>query len=107
MPPRWLCQQCGTALPIRAPCLRPPGSPSPSAPAGSRTCWSRKPETQPSVSSVNLDLAGFGQHVDDVCLEVSVVHPRLPELPGVAVVLPVVVPVPPAVSTEPKDVHLP
>lgn len=63
-------------------------------------------EPHPSVPPVNLNLAGFGQHVDDVCLEVSVMHPCLPELPGVAVVLPVVVPVAPAVGAEPEDVHL-
>lgn len=59
-----------------------------------------------SVPPVHLDLAGFGQHVDDVRLEVGVMHSCLPELPGVAVVFPVVVPVALAVSAKPEDVHL-
>lgn len=59
-----------------------------------------------SVASVDLDLAGLGQHVDDVGLEVGVVHSRLPELPRVPVILPVVVPVAPAVGPEPVHVHL-
>lgn len=39
-------------------------------------------------------------------LEVGVVHPRLPELARVPVILPVVVPVAPAVGPEPVHVHL-
>ena len=59
-----------------------------------------------SVPSVDLDLAGLGQHVDDVGLEVGVMHARLPELARVPVILPVVVPVAPAVGPEPVHVHL-
>ena len=59
-----------------------------------------------SVPSVDLDLAGLGQHVDDVRLEVGVVHARLPELARVPVILPVVVPVAPAVGPEAVHVHL-
>lgn len=59
-----------------------------------------------SVTSVDLDLAGLGQHVDDVGLEVGVVHAGLPELARVPVILPVVVPVAPAVSPETVHVHL-
>lgn len=59
-----------------------------------------------SVASVDLNLAGLGQHVDDVGLEVGVVHAGLPELARVPVILPVVVPVAPAVSPEPVHVHL-
>lgn len=39
-------------------------------------------------------------------LEVGVVHARLPELARVPVILPVVVPVPPAVGPEAVHVHL-
>lgn len=59
-----------------------------------------------SVASIDLDLAGLGQHVDDVGLEVGVVHAGLPELARVPVILPVVVPVAPAVGPEPVHVHL-
>lgn len=59
-----------------------------------------------SVPSVDLDLTGLGQHVNDVGFEVGVVHARLPELARIPVVLPVVVPVASAVSPEPIHVHL-
>lgn len=59
-----------------------------------------------SVASIDLDLAGLGQHVDDVGLEVGVVHAGLPELARVPVILPVVVPVAPAVGPKPVHVHL-
>lgn len=59
-----------------------------------------------SVASVDLDLAGLSQHVYDVGLEVGVVHAGLPELARVPVILPVVVPVAPAVGPEPVHVHL-
>lgn len=59
-----------------------------------------------SVASVDLDLAGLGQHVDDVGLKVSVMHSGLPELARVPVILPVMVPVAPTVGPEPVHVHL-
>lgn len=52
------------------------------------------------------DLAGLGQPLDDLGLVVGVVHAGLPELARVAVLLPVVVPVPAAVGAEAKDVDL-
>lgn len=69
--------------------------------------WAGRVAARPgSVASVDLDLAGLGQHVDDVGLEVGVVHSRLPKLARVPVILPVVVPVAPAVGPEPVHVHL-
>lgn len=59
-----------------------------------------------SVPSVDLDLAGFGQHVNDVGFEVGIMYACLPELARVPVVLPVVVPVATAVRPEPIHVHL-
>lgn len=52
------------------------------------------------------DLSGPGQLLDDLGLVVGVVDAGLPELSGVAVLLPVVVPVPTAVGPEAKDVDL-
>lgn len=59
-----------------------------------------------SVPSIDLDLAGLGQHVNDVGFEVGVVHACLPKLARIPVVLPVVVPIASAVSPEPIHVHL-
>lgn len=59
-----------------------------------------------SVPSVDLDLAGLGQHVNDVGFEVGVMHTCLPELSRVLVVLPVVVPVASTVGPESIHVHL-
>lgn len=59
-----------------------------------------------SVPSVDLDLAGLGQHVNDVGFEVGIMHACLPELARIPVVLPVVVPVATAVGPEPIHVHL-
>lgn len=57
-----------------------------------------------SVPSVDLDLAGLGQQVNDVGFEVGIVHARLPEFTRIPVVLPVVVPIASAVS--PKSIHV-
>lgn len=59
-----------------------------------------------SVPPVDLDLAGLGQHVDDMGFEVGVMHACLPELARVPVVLPVVVPVASTVGPEPIHVYL-
>lgn len=58
-----------------------------------------------SSSSVDLDLAGLGSMSMMCRLEVGVVHARLRRLARVPVILPVVVPVPPAVG--PEAVHSP
>lgn len=52
------------------------------------------------------DLSSLGQLLDHLGLVVRVVDAGLPELSGVAVLLPVVVPVPTAVGPEAKDVDL-
>lgn len=52
------------------------------------------------------DFSGLGQPLNDLGLVVCVVDAGLPELSGVAVLLPVVVPVPTAVRPEAEDVDL-
>lgn len=52
------------------------------------------------------DFASLGQPLDDLGFVVSVVDAGLPELSGVAVLLPVVVPVSPAVRPETKHINL-
>lgn len=52
------------------------------------------------------DFASLSQPLDDLSFVVCVVDAGLPELPGVAVLLPVVVPVSPAVRPEAKHIHL-
>ena len=60
----------------------------------------------PLLPGVNCYLAGLGQPLDDLRFVVGVVNPRLAELPRVAVLLPVVVPVTATVGPEAKHVHL-
>lgn len=57
-------------------------------------------------SQAQADLALFGQPVDDLRLKVGVVDARLPEGPGVAVLLPVVVPVALLVGAVAEHRHL-
>lgn len=57
-------------------------------------------------SQAQADLALLGQTVDDLCLELGVVDARLPEGPGVAVLLPVVVPVALLVGAVAEHGHL-
>lgn len=52
------------------------------------------------------DFAGLSQSLDDLGFIVGIMDAGLPELAGVAVLLPVVVPVPAAVSPKTKHVHL-
>lgn len=52
------------------------------------------------------DFAGLGQPPHDLGFVVGIVDPGLPEFSGVAVLLPVVVPVPTAVRPKAKDVDL-
>lgn len=52
------------------------------------------------------DFASLGQPLDDLGFIVGVMDTGLPELSGVAVLLPVVVPVSPAVRSKTKDIHL-
>lgn len=52
------------------------------------------------------DLSGLGQPLDDLGFVVCVVNAGLPELSGVAVLLPVVVPVSSTVCAETEDVDL-
>lgn len=106
----WRRSHCLEAPRGVAPTPRPPpwdGSESgrERAPA-LRGCAGRIAARPGSVASVNLDFAGLSQHVDDVRLEVGVVHASLPELARVPVILPVVVPVAPTVGPEPVHVHL-
>lgn len=81
-------------------------SPDPECACAPGSQAERVPARPSSVASVDLDLAGLGQHIDDVGLEVGVVHTGLPELARIPVILPVVVPVAPAVGPEPVHVHL-
>lgn len=57
-------------------------------------------------SRKDCDFASFGQPLNDLGFVVCVVDAGLPEFSGVAVLLPVVVPVSTAVCTETKHVHL-
>lgn len=57
-------------------------------------------------SQAQADLALLGQPVDDLRLKVGVVDARLPEGPGVAVLLPVVVPVALLVGAVAEHRHL-
>lgn len=57
-------------------------------------------------SQAQADLALLGQPVDDLCLKICVVDARLPEGPGVAVLLPVVVPVALLVGAVAEHRHL-
>ncbi|TNN71123.1 Alanine--tRNA ligase, cytoplasmic [Liparis tanakae] len=59
-----------------------------------------------SFSREYSDLASLGQVLDDLGFVVGVVDAGLPELSGVAVLFPVVVPIPPAVCPETKHIHL-
>lgn len=52
------------------------------------------------------DFASLGQLLDDLGLIVRVMDAGLPELSGIAVLLPVVVPVSPTVCPKTKDIHL-
>lgn len=52
------------------------------------------------------DFAGLGQPLNDLGFIVSIMDASLPELSGVAVLFPVVVPVSPAVCPETKHIHL-
>lgn len=52
------------------------------------------------------DFAGLGEPLNDLSFEVGIVDPGFPELSGVAVLLPVVVPVSPAVRPKTKHIHL-
>lgn len=62
------------------------------------TCW--------LFSREYSDFASLGQPLDDLGFVVCVVDAGLPELSGVTVLLPVVVPVSPAVCPETKHIHL-
>lgn len=64
------------------------------------------PSGSGSFSREHCDLRGLGQLLDDLGFVVSVVDPGLPEFSGVAVLLPVVVPVSSAVSPETEHVDL-
>lgn len=52
------------------------------------------------------DFSGLGQLLNDLSFIICIVDAGLPELPRVAVLLPVVVPVSSAVRPEAKHVHL-
>ena len=52
------------------------------------------------------DFASLGQPLNDLGFIVSIMDAGLPELSGVAVLLPVVVPVSPTVRPKTEDVHL-
>lgn len=58
------------------------------------------------MSQVQTDLALSGELMDDLCLKFRVVDPGLSEGSGVAILLPVVMPVPMLVSTITKHWHL-
>ena len=79
--------------PAPTPCSPP--TPCPLSPGG-----------ELSLPREHGDLAGLNQVLDDLGLIVGVMDPRLPELSRVAVLLPIVVPVSPAVSAKPKHIHL-
>lgn len=70
--------------------------------------WRNKPSrgTQGLFPREYSDFARLSQPLDDLGLVVGVVDSSLPELSRVTVLLPVVVPVSPAVGPEAKDVHL-
>lgn len=71
------------------------------------TCWSTGLSVYRSSSSqVQTDLAILGELVDDLRLELCVVDARLPEGSSIAILLPVVMPVPLLVGTVTKHGHL-
>lgn len=59
-----------------------------------------------SVTTINIYLACSLQHVHDMGLKISVMNPSFPELPCIAIVLPVMVPIAPTVCSETKHIHL-
>lgn len=64
------------------------------------------PSTLLSLSRKNCDLASFGQVLYDLSLIICIMNTCFTELSRVAVLFPVVVPVPPAVCTKAKYIHL-
>ena len=59
-----------------------------------------------SFSREYCDFSSLGQLLNDLSLEICIMDAGLPELPGIAVLLPVVVPVSSAVRPEAKHIHL-
>lgn len=63
-------------------------------------------QADPSFPRKHCDFPGFGQILNDLRFEVCVVNAGLPELPRVAVLLPVVVPVSSAVCSKAEHINL-
>lgn len=59
-----------------------------------------------SVATINIYLVCLLENVNDVGLEISIMHPSFPEFPCVSIVLPVMVPVAAAVGPKAEDIHL-
>lgn len=60
----------------------------------------------PLFAGEHRDFARFGQSLNNLSLIVSIMHAGLPELSGIAVLFPVVVPVATAVCSKTKHIHL-
>lgn len=63
-------------------------------------------QADPSFPRKHCDFPGFGQILNDLRFVVCVVNAGLPELPRVAVLLPVVVPVSSAVCSKAEHINL-
>lgn len=64
------------------------------------------PSLGTSLPRKDGDLASLGQRVNDLSLIVSIMDPRLTELSGITVLLPVVMPISSAVCAKAEYIHL-